>query len=91
MQPSDSLTPIGLGSGRPLPSAYLVAGARSVPPGAAGCGCIPQTHSASEKGRRLSVGRFLHEEGEGLPGFWAVLFVRAVVEDPAGCGPLLAR
>ncbi len=28
---------------------------------------------------------------EGLPGFWAVLFVRAVVEDPAGCGPLLAH
>ncbi len=28
---------------------------------------------------------------EGLPGFWAVLFLRAVVEDPAGCGPLLAH
>ena len=27
----------------------------------------------------------------GLPGFWAVLFVRAVVEDPAGCGSLLAH
>ena len=27
----------------------------------------------------------------GLPGFWAVLFVRAVVEDPAGCGSLLAQ
>ena len=30
------------------------------------------------------------EEEKGLPGFWVVLFVRAVVEDPAGCGPLLA-
>ncbi len=28
---------------------------------------------------------------EGLPGFWAVLFVRAAVEDPAGCDPLLAH
>jgi len=29
--------------------------------------------------------------GEGLPGAWAVLFVRAMVEHPAGYGPLLAR
>ena len=28
---------------------------------------------------------------EGLPGFWAVLFVRAAVEDSAGCGPRLAH
>jgi len=27
---------------------------------------------------------------EGLPGSWAVLFARAVVEDPVGCNPLLA-
>src|SRR5262249_32544649 len=30
-------------------------------------------------------------KGEGLPGAWAVLFIRAMVEHPAGYGPLLAR
>ena len=54
MQPSDSLIPIGLGSGRPLPSAYP--GARAT------------------------------RSNEGLPGVRAVLFQRAVVVDPAGCG-----
>src|SRR5499425_2947086 len=29
--------------------------------------------------------------GEGLPGAWAVLFVRAMVEHPAGYAPLLAH
>jgi hypothetical protein len=29
--------------------------------------------------------------GEGLPGYGAVLFVRAMVEHPAGYDPLLAR
>ena len=29
--------------------------------------------------------------GEGLPGSWTVLFVRAMVEHPAGYGPLLAH
>ena len=58
MQPSDSLIPIGLGSGRPLPSAYP--GARAT------------------------------RSNEGLPGVRAVLFQRAVVVDPAGCGALLA-
>ncbi len=29
--------------------------------------------------------------GEGLPGAWAVLFVRAMVEHPAGYGSLLAH
>jgi len=33
----------------------------------------------------------LTRRNEGLPGFWAVLFVRAVVEDPAGCSSLLAH
>jgi hypothetical protein len=28
---------------------------------------------------------------EGLPGYWAVLFQRAVVVDPAGCASLLAH
>ena len=59
MPPSDSLIPIGLGSGRPLPSAYP--GARAT------------------------------RSNEGLPGVRAVLFQRAVVVDPAGCGALLAH
>ena len=59
MQASDSLIPIGLGSGRPLPSAYP--GARAT------------------------------RSNEGLPGVRAVLFQRAVVVDPAGCGALLAH
>ena len=59
MQPSDSLIPIGLGSGRPLPSAYP--GARAT------------------------------RSNEGLPGVRAVLFQRAVVVDPAGCGALLVH
>ena len=36
------------------------------------------------------AGRFTRRD-EGLPGFWAVLLVRAVVEDPAGCDALLAH
>ncbi len=35
-------------------------------------------------------GRFTRSN-EGLPGFWAVLFERAVVVDPAGCVSLLAH
>ena len=34
------------------------------------------------------------EESEGLPGAWAVLFLRAVVQDPAGCdspSPIVRR
>ena len=29
--------------------------------------------------------------GEGLPGYWTVLFIRAMVEHPAGYAPLLAH
>ncbi len=92
MQPSDSLIPFGLGYGLPLPSAYLVAGACSVPHSAAGSMRIPQARYASETDHRLSAksGRFTRRS-EGLPGFWAVLFKRAVVVDPAGCGSLLAH
>jgi hypothetical protein len=36
-------------------------------------------------------GRNVSRRGEGLPGAWAVLFVRAMVEHPAGYGPLLAH
>src|SRR5215472_3464087 len=36
-------------------------------------------------------GRNVSRRGEGLPCAWAVLFVRAMVEHPAGYGPLLAH
>ncbi len=55
MQPKGSLIPVGLGSGRPLPSAYLAAGARSVPPSVASSVCIPRTRCASETGHRTSA------------------------------------
>ena len=48
----------------------------------------PATRRASETGHRLSAPPELSRRGEGLPGYWAVLFVRAVVEHPAGYGPL---
>ena len=35
--------------------------------------------------------RDVSRRGEGLPGAWAVLFVRAMVEHPAGYVPLLAH
>ena len=35
--------------------------------------------------------RDVSRRGEGLPGYGAVLFVRAMVEHPAGYGPLLAH
>jgi len=35
--------------------------------------------------------RSVSRRGEGLPGYGAVLFVRAMVEHPAGYGPLLAH
>ena len=33
----------------------------------------------------------LPRRNEGLPGAWAILFMRAVVNHPAGCGPPLAH
>ena len=35
--------------------------------------------------------RDMSRRGEGLPGYWAVLFVRAIVEHPAGYASLLAH
>ena len=48
------------------------------------------TCRASETGHRLSA-RPGRGRGEGLPGYGAVLFVRAMVEHPAGYNPLLAH
>lgn len=74
----------------PLPTAYLDAGACSVPHGPttralANVSCVgdgsPALRKTGDGSRR----------GEGLPGYWAVLFVRAMVEHPAGYVPLLAQ
>ncbi len=43
-----------------------------------------RTRSASETGHRLSAKPDCSRRGEDLPGYWAVLFVRAVVQHPAG-------
>src|SRR5262252_5188652 len=74
----------------PLPVAYLVASACSVP-GSRRHVRSPTCH-ASETGHRLSARPgWVLRRGEGLPGAWTVLFVRAMVEHPAGDTPLLAQ
>src|SRR5712671_2455391 len=50
-----------------------------------------QTRRASETITGSPRGRDGSRRGEGLPGAWAVLFVRAMVEHPAGYGHLLAH
>ena len=90
MQPSDSLLPSATA---PVPLAS------SLPRGGrlfcASCGrrhVRSQTCRASETGHRLSATPVLSaRRSEGLPGCEAILFVRAVVEHPAGYGPLLAQ
>jgi hypothetical protein len=94
MQPSDSLTLVGLGWRRPFhinvgptSSRALVLCRRKRP-----ATCASRKHAAR---RRSVIGSplagFFTRKSEGLPGFWAVLFVRAMVEDPARCSSLLAR
>ncbi len=73
MQPSDFPTPFNRSFGsprqRPTSKQVLVL-------------CRPRvrlpTRGASETGHRLSVDRGCSRRGEDLPGYWAVLFVRAV-------------
>ncbi len=74
----------------PLPVASLVASAGSVPRGPtthapANVSCVGDHAPALRKTGRSS------RKGEGLPGYEAILFVRAMVEHPAGYGPLLAQ
>ena len=86
MQPSDSLVPIGLDS-LVLSSAYPEAGSDSLRD-PFGSGHEVRVPANSLRARGLVTGspcrRSLSEKDEGLPGYWAVLFVRAVVSDPAG-------
>jgi hypothetical protein len=72
----------------PLPGASLDAGACSLPGGRRH---VPlQPRRASETITSSPRGRNGSRRGEGLPGAWAVLFVRAMVAHPAGYVPLLA-
>jgi len=70
--------------------ASLAAGACSVPRGPttrapANVSCVGD-HSPALRQTGMSS-----RKGEGLPGYRAILFVRAMVEHPAGYGPLLAH
>ena len=54
---------------------------------------LPQSHRPRLRSS-LAFGlpwRTCPRRTEGLPGYWAVLFQRAVVVDPAGCASLLAH
>lgn len=89
MQPSDSLPP-SLTAPVPLAVTYLDADACSVPlgptaPAPANVRCVGDHSPALRKAGVLS------RRGEGLPGYWTVLFVRALVEHPAGYDSLLAH
>ena len=74
----------------PLPVAYLAAGASSVPlrPTTRALANVSCVGDGSPALRATGVSS---RRGEGLPGYGAVLFVRAMVEHPAGYHPLLAQ
>ena len=74
----------------PLRVAYLAAGASSVPlrPTTRALANVSCVGDGSPALRKTGDGS---RRGEGLPGAWAVLFVRAMVEHPAGYVPLLAH
>jgi hypothetical protein len=89
MQPSDSLPPSATA---PVPLAG----------GLPRCACLFYAPWADDTCTRLRVvrrrrvtgspqDRNVSRRGEGLPGYGAILFVRAMVEHPAGYGPLLAH
>jgi len=89
MQPSDSLPPSATA---PVPLAG----------GLPRCACLFYAPWADDTCTRLRVvrrrrvtgspqDRHVSRRGEGLPGYGAILFVRAMVEHPAGYGPLLAH
>jgi hypothetical protein len=89
MQPSDSLPPLATA---PVPLAD----------GLPRCGCLFCTPQGRRRvrpqravRRRRVTGspqdRDVSRRGEGLPGYGTVLFIRAMVEHPAGDTPLLAQ
>src|SRR5215470_15696082 len=89
MQPSDSLPPSATA---PVP---LACGLPRC--GRLFCACEADDTCAYERvvRRRQRTGsppdRDESRRGEGLPGAWTVLFVRAMVAHPAGDTPLLAQ
>ena len=76
MRPYDSLTSIGFGSGSPS--------SRMVSPSFQASVCTFKTHRLLEFRVRDSVDRFVTRKRQGLPGYWAVLFVRAMFDHLAG-------
>jgi hypothetical protein len=70
--------------------AYLDAGACSVPlrPTTRALANVSCVGDGSPALRKTGNGS---RRGEGLPGYWTVLFIRAMVEHPAGYAPLLAH
>jgi hypothetical protein len=74
----------------PLPVAYLDAGACSVPlrPTTRALANVSCVGDGSPALRKTGNGS---RRGEGLPGYGTVLFIRAMVEHPAGYAPLLAH
>ena len=89
MQPSDSLppsaaAPVPLASGLPRCGRLFCA---SWADDTCARERVVRRRRVTGSPRRRDVSR----RGEGLPGYWAVLFVRAVVEHPAGYDPLLAH
>ena len=80
MRPYDSLTPIGFGSGSPC----FGPTSRKVSPSFQAFVCTFKTHRLLEFRVRDSVNRFVTRKRQGLPGYWAVLFVRAMIDHLAG-------
>jgi hypothetical protein len=91
MQPSDSLASFGRNFGSPRPRPTSGTGACS-----ADCFGDRRVRLPTRQLRRWITGspslRLRPRKGKGLPGYWTVLFVRTVVQHPAGYGissPLL--
>ena len=89
MQPSDSLPPSATA---PVPlTCGLPRCGRLFCASAADDTCARQRVVRRRRVTGSPQDRDMSRRGEGLPGYGAVLFVRAMVEHPAGYGPLLAH
>src|SRR5262245_29373068 len=88
MQPSDFLPPSAT-TPVLLAAAYLDADACAVPREADDT-CVRLRAVRRRRVTGSPPDRDVLRRGEGLPGSGAVLFLRAMVEHPAGYGPLLA-
>jgi hypothetical protein len=70
-----------------LPTAYLLGQTLVLPIDSAASACACRRTSFGEWITGSPSDRELPRRGKGLPGCWAVLFLRAVVQHPAGYGP----